>query len=74
MPYNAVYSASKAGLLRFAEGLGRELPENDILSVTPFYVSTKMTKFQKLSFETIGAPDLADNILRAAIHIKNEPK
>ena len=55
LPYLSMYCATKAFINNFSESLHYEFKEKniDIFCLTPYYVSTKMTGFKKLSLDTI---------------------
>lgn len=54
MPFVSVYAGTKGFVDSFARSLAIEYADKlDVLSLTPYYVSTKMTRNMKPSFETV---------------------
>jgi len=65
MPFTAVYSGTKAFLDAFSKSVAIENREKiDVISLTPFYVSTKMIKYQKQDFETRSPEDVIEACFR----------
>ena len=64
-PFISAYSGSKAFVSAFSESL---LVENqykiDVLAINPHYVSTKMIRYQKISFETRSPEEVVNACFR----------
>ena len=64
-PFLATYSGSKAFVDAFSTSLYLENNDKiDVISMKPYYVSTKMTKYQKVKYDTISVEDYVDSCIR----------
>ena len=63
MAFFTTYSASKAFTNFFSAALSIEYTNVDILCLTPFYVSTQLTHFKKLAFDTVSPNECANGTL-----------
>ena len=66
LPYLSIYCGTKAFVNNFSESLDYEFRGQnlDVFCLTPYYVSTKMTGFKKLSFDTITPEECVSSALK----------
>ncbi|KAK2958260.1 putative Very-long-chain 3-oxoacyl-CoA reductase [Blattamonas nauphoetae] len=64
-PLQAVYSATKAFIFKYAEALSEELriSQIDVLILSPFYVQSKMSGFRRTSFLVPSAVKFAEHAI-----------
>ncbi|KAL4486877.1 hypothetical protein ABPG72_009641 [Tetrahymena utriculariae] len=68
----SIYSASKSFLNAFSQSLQQETSANiQITSIKPYYISTKMTRFQKLSFDTISTQEFVNGAINSFLYKQN---
>lgn len=74
LPYLSIYCGTKAFLNNFSESLFYEFHEKniDIFCLTPYYVSTKMTGYKKLSFDTITPEQCVNSAIKQFSYGKKE--
>ena len=65
-PYLSIYCGTKAFINNFSDSLAYEFKEKNIniFCLTPYYVSTKMTGFKKLSFDTITPEECVKSAIK----------
>jgi len=66
LPYLSIYCGTKAFVNNFSESLYYEFKEKNIniFCLTPYYVSTKMTGFKKLTFDTITPEECVSSAIK----------
>lgn len=74
LPYLSIYCGTKAFVNNFSESLYFELKERniDIFCLTPYYVSTKMTGYKKISFDTITPEECVRSAIKQFSYGKRE--